>query len=70
MHIDDLMYKPCDICGKPVSVGRNVCNVCCKEYGTVKFYIQTREREVSVRDALDRIRRESERSRKSTNISE
>ena len=63
MNIDDLKYKSCDICGCMVSIGRNVCKRCCKEYGTVKFYIRTREHEVSVRDALDRIRRESERSR-------
>jgi hypothetical protein len=63
MDMDSLMYRNCDICGEAVSIGRNVCPRCCKEYGTVKFYIQTHSKEISVRDALDRIRKESERSR-------
>ena len=64
MYIDGLKYKPCDICGKPVGLGRDVCDVCCVDHGTVKFYIRTHEKEVDVRTALDRIKRESERSRK------
>lgn len=62
MDMNSLMYRNCDICGKAVSIGRNVCSRCCKEYGTVKFYIQTRDR--NVRDALDRIKRKSDKSRK------
>lgn len=62
MDMNSLMYRNCDICGEAVSIGRNVCPRCCKEYGTVKIYIRTRDR--NVRDALDRIRKKSERSRK------
>lgn len=62
MDMASLKYRCCDICGEAVSIGRNVCPRCCMRYGTVKNYIRTHER--TVKEVLDRIKRESERSRK------
>lgn len=66
MNIDGLCYKPCDICGRAVSVGRDVCDKCCKSYGTHILYIKShnRDNDNDILETLKRIRAEADRSYK------
>lgn len=64
MNLDDLKYKACDICGKPISVGRDVCDKCCKSYGTHVSYIKSHDHSNDILETLKRIRSEAERSYK------
>lgn len=64
MNIDSLSYKSCDICGRAVSIGRDVCDKCCKSYGTHVSYIKSRDHSTDILETLKRIRAEAERSYK------
>lgn len=63
MNIDDLKYKACDICGKPVSVGRDVCDECCWDHGTHVSYLRVGNNK-DILEVLKHIRLEAERSYK------
>lgn len=70
MNIDSLCYKPCDICGRSVSIGRDVCDKCCKSFGTHISYIRAYDSTNDILKTLKRIRSEAERSYKRESQSE
>lgn len=63
MNIDALKYKSCDICGKPVGIGRDVCDECCWDHGTHVSYLRVGTKK-DILEVLKRIRSEAERSYK------
>lgn len=61
MDINDLRYKSCDICGKPVDIGRDVCDECCWDHGTHISYLRANSNK-DILEVLKRIRSDAERS--------